>query len=179
LPELLIDPGRFPSDYPAVVLDPQAAEQALRVIDGVPAGSAVMPPECAPAPPGDAMAVLGGNSTTSSTMTVAVSRTGYPLAARRGQLSACPLFTVDMFGVVSTVGITLLAAPPVAADDSYAVEQTVSGASTQTTLTLVAQLGDVRVTASAMTPDGNQPNTDLLDGLFSNAVLKVRRNGQP
>ncbi len=48
--DLLIEPTRFPEQYPAVVVDPSIVTRLLRQIDGVPDGSVVTPPECAPLP---------------------------------------------------------------------------------------------------------------------------------
>jgi hypothetical protein len=82
---------------------------------------------------------------------------------------------------VSEVTIDLPPAPPVDADDSYAVDQTVTTQSSEQpdsrTLTLVALVGDVRVTASWQhhgSSDGT-PDTQALDALFTDAVLKVRQ----
>jgi hypothetical protein len=70
------------------------------------------------------------------------------------------------------------------ADDSYAVGQTVtadSSGSMRRTLTLAAQIGDVRVGATWLhegpketTPDVG-PDTQALDAVFTDAVLTVRR----
>ena len=74
------------------------------------------------------------------------------------------------------------------ADDSYAVDQTVtagSSGSMRRTLTLAAQIGDVRVSATWLhegTPEATPdvaPDTQALDTLFTDAVLKVRRVGGP
>lgn len=90
--------------------------------------------------------------------------------------------------VLDAVTMTVLPAPPVDADDSYAVDQTVtdeSSGSMRTTLTLAAQIGDVRVSATWLhdgTPDATPdvaPDTQALDTLFADAVLKVRRVGGP
>ncbi len=77
--------------------------------------------------------------------------------------------------------VDLPPAPPVDADDSYAVDQTVTAKSSDgpdtTTLTLVALVDDVRVTASWQ-QDGSSnasPDTQALDTLFTDAVLKVRQ----
>jgi hypothetical protein len=51
LPDLLIEPDRFPAHYPAVVLDPGSVGHAIADIEAVPAGAVVTPPECAPAAP--------------------------------------------------------------------------------------------------------------------------------
>src|SRR5262245_14743569 len=46
--DMLIEPTRFPQQYPAVVVDPSIVAGLLRQIDGVPEGWTVTPPECAP-----------------------------------------------------------------------------------------------------------------------------------
>ena len=67
------------------------------------------------------------------------------------------------------------------ADDSYAVDQTVTSESSEEsdtrTLTLVALVDDVRVTASWQQQGSSDdaPDTQALDTLFTDAVLKVRQ----
>jgi hypothetical protein len=82
----------------------------------------------------------------------------------------------------------VLPAPPVNADDTYAVDQTVtiqSSGLTRRTFTLAAQVGDVAISATWLhqgTPESaqdNAPDTQALDHLFTDAVLKVRRVGGP
>jgi hypothetical protein len=184
--DLLIEPERFPERYPAEVLDATAVYQVLRDIDGVPGGSVVTPPECAPPPtaPHDTAAVHGVDSRDASSLIVAVTRPAPPLRARVEQLTACPSFTAVLGGTTSSVTVRLLAPPPVDADESYAVDQTVTSepsGSTRRTLTLVAQIGDVLLRATWL-HDGAQdiaPDTQSLDTLFTDAVLKVRRVGGP
>ena len=69
-------------------------------------------------------------------------------------------------------------APPVDADDTYAVDQTVTSESAgdTRTLTLVALVDDVQVTASwrQQGTSDTTPDTQSLDTLFTDAVLKVR-----
>jgi hypothetical protein len=183
LPDLLIEPDRFPAHYPAVVLDPQSGQRELADIDGVPAGAVVTPPECAPvAMRRDAVAAQGTDARTSSSLTVVVTRADAPLTARRDQLSRCASFTTTAGDAEATVTAALLPAPPVDADDTYAVDQTVSTSSgpTRRSLILVGQVADVRVTAAWTTPsDETTPDSLVLDTLFTDAVLKVRRDGQP
>ncbi|HZA10421.1 hypothetical protein [Mycobacterium sp.] len=175
LPSLLIDPGRFPPDYSPVVLDAAASDQALRNIDGAPAVAIVTPSSCAAPPPRDAAAIVAVAA--GGSLTVAVSRADGPLSARRNQLANCPTFTVEGPGGASTVSVELLAPPPVDADDSYAVARTSSGAAPQATLTLVAQRGDVRVTAGTATAPGEPRDTETLDVLFTDAVRKAGHAG--
>jgi hypothetical protein len=79
-------------------------------------------------------------------------------------------------------------APPVDADDTYAVDQTVTAPLSgwmRRTPTLAAQIGDVRLSATWLhdgtpetTPDV-APDTQALDGRFTDGVQKVRRVGGP
>ncbi len=186
LSDLLIEPQRFPAQYPAVVLDPMSVGQTIRDIDGVEARAVVTPPLCAPRPPGaspqDAVAVQGIDTATANSLTVALTRAATTLTARRDQLSACPSFTTTAGERSATVTATLLPVPPVDADDSLAVDQTMSTSSGETlrSLTLVAQVADVQVTAAWMTARADAPpDTAALDALFTDALLKVRRGGQP
>jgi hypothetical protein len=80
--------------------------------------------------------------------------------------------------------VTVLSAPPVDADGTYAVDQTVTAESSgpmRRTLTLAAQIGDVSVNATWLhggpketTPDA-APDMQALDAVFTDAVLTVRR----
>jgi hypothetical protein len=86
------------------------------------------------------------------------------------------------------VTVTVLPAPPIDADDAYAAEQTVTSevsGSMRRSLTLAAQVNDVRVSAtwlregeSGAAPD-TAPDTQVLDALFTAAVLKVHRASGP
>ena len=183
LADLLIEPERFPARYPAAVLDPTAISRVLQDVDGVPDGSVVTPPVCAPPPiaPHHSAAAQGSDSQDASSLIVAVTRPAAPLRARVEQLTACPSFTAVIGPDTSTVTTTLLPAPPVDADDSYAVDQTVTAqsGSVRRTLTLVAQIGDVQLSATWL-QDGTPeitPDSQSLDTLFTDSVLKVRRSG--
>jgi hypothetical protein len=176
--------------YPAVVLDATAVYGALQDVDGVAAASVVNPPQCAPPPraPHDTAAVQGIDSHDASSLIVMVTRPATSLGDRAEQLMACPSFTAARGEDISEVTVAVLPAPPVNADDSYAVDQTVtagSSGSMHRTVTLAAQIGDMRVSATWLhqgtsegTPDV-APDTQALDTLFTDAVLKVRRVGGP
>jgi hypothetical protein len=190
LPDLLIEPDGFPSGYPAAVLDGTAVYRALQDVEGVPAGSVVTPPECLPLPlaPQQTAAAQGMDSENASSLLVTVTRPAGPLRDRAEQLTACPSLTAVHGEDISTITATLLPVPPVDADDTYAVDQTVTAESTglmSRTLTLAAQIGDIRVSATWLhdataeaTPD-IAPDTHALDTLFTDAVLKVRRVAGP
>jgi hypothetical protein len=202
---LLIEPGQFPARYPAVVLDATAVYRALQDVDGVAAASVVNPPHCAPPPraPQDIAAMQGIDSQDASSLIVTVTRPAAPLRDRAAQLTACPSFTAVQGHDASAVTVTVLPTPPVDADDwghsprklgahplagDYAVDQTVtaeSSGSMRRTLTLAAQIRDVHVSATWLhegapetTPDA-APDTQALDTLFTDAVLKVHRIGGP
>jgi hypothetical protein len=186
--DLLIEPGQFPARYRAVVLDATAVYRALQDVDGVAAASIVDPPQCAPPPraPQDSAAMQGIDSQDASSLIVTVTRPAGLLRDRAEQLTACPAFTAVQGHDVSAVTVTVLPAPPVDADDSYAVDQTVtaeSSGSMRRTLTLAAQIGVVRVSATWLhegpketTPDA-APDTQTLDAMFTDAVRRVRRIG--
>jgi hypothetical protein len=186
LPDLLIEPDSFPAGYPAAVLDGTAVYRALQDVDGVPAGSVVTPPECVPLPlaPQQTAAAHGMDSENASTLLVTVTRPAAPLRARADQLTACPSVTAVRGEDISTITAAVLPAPPVDADDTYAVDQTVTAESTglmSRTLTVAAQIGDIRISATWL-HDGTAetaPDTHPLDSLFTDAVLKVRRLAGP
>lgn len=185
LTSLLIDPGRFPDNYSATVLKPQSAEQAIRDIGGVPAGSQVTPPECAPLPPGpapqDAVAVQGVDEATSSRLTIALTQVDAGLTTRRDQVRGCPSFSVTTGDLTATVTTAPLPAPPVDTDDSFAVDQTVDAQAEPPARAkvLLGQIADVRITAAWQSAgQAARPDAEKLDTLFTDAVLKVRR-GRP
>jgi hypothetical protein len=184
--DLLIDPTRFPTQYPAAVLSPTDVDRVLTEIDGVPVGFEVVPPECAPLPvlAQQKAAVQGTDVDGGTRLTVTVIRSAPSVRARATQLAECPSFTRTAggeSGEESEVTVDLPPAPPVDADDSYAVDLTVTSTSSDEpatrTLTLVALVDDVRVTASWQQQGSSQasPDTQALDALFTDAVLKVRR----
>jgi len=183
--DLLIEPSRFPAQYPAAALPPKDVDRALGEIDGVPAGSEVTPPECAPLPvlAEQRAAVQGTDDESGSRLIVTVARPVPSIRARVTQLTDCPTYTSTAAGdagEVSEVTVDLPPAPPVDADDSYAVDQTVTAESAAEpntrTLTLVALIDDVRVTASwQQHGSSDDPDTEALDALFTEAVLKVRK----
>jgi hypothetical protein len=183
--DLLIEPDHFPQQYPAAVLDDASVDRVLQDVDGVPDGSVVTPPECAPPPaPRDTAAVQGFDDQDASSLIVSVARPAPLLRARADQLGACPSFTSVRGPDTYSVTVTLLAPPPVDADDTYAVEQTVTeqpSGQRRRTMSLAAQVGDVLLLAT-WSHAGTQdvaPDTQSLDTLFTDAVLKVRRVGGP
>jgi hypothetical protein len=184
--DLLIEPTRFPTQYPAAPLPPKDVDRVLGEIDGVPVGSEVTPPECAPLPmlAQQTAAAQGTDDENGSLLIVTVTRPVPSVRARVAQLTDCPSFTSTAGGAageVSEVTVDLPPAPPVDADDTYAVDQTVTAQSSEQpdsrTLTLVALVGDVRVTASWQQHGSSDdtPDTQALDTLFTDAVLKVRQ----
>jgi hypothetical protein len=177
--DLLIDPSGFPAHYPAAVLDDGKLHRVLQDIDGVPAGWVVSPPDCAPPElkHAETAAVEGVDSASAGRLIVVVTRPAPELSSRVEQLRGCASFTARRGEDTSAVKATLMPAPPVDADDTYAVDQTVTtSGSERRMLTLAAQIGDTRVSATWLQePAVDEPDTTSLDTLFSDAVLNVRR----
>ena len=178
--QVLIEPNRFPPQYRAAVLDDVALDRALQDIDGVPTAAVVTPQTCTPPAlwHSEVVGVEGVDSATASRLIVVVTRPVPPLRARLDQLSGCSSFDVGLGEEVSTVNVTVLPAPPVDADDAYAVEQTVTTPeSERTVMTFAAQIDDTRVSASWLQDPGvDDADTSSLDALFRDAVVKLRRD---
>nr|WP_051048124.1 DUF5642 family protein [Rhodococcus sp. AW25M09] len=180
---LLIDPSSFPAPYDALVLPQQAISQAAPDLSGIPAGAEVSPPGCKPAdqdfgPAGTAM-IVGTDNDSRSTISIELTAVDGPLSDREEQLEQCGEVTATKSGATSTVTSTLTPAPPIGADDTLAVRQTVASgvggdAVTQSMLTLMAQIDDVRVSATFMSFGSASPDTTTLDQLFTASVQKVK-----
>src|SRR4051812_25607806 len=93
--DLLIEPSRFPAQYPAAALPPKDVDRVFDEIDGVPVGFEVTPPECAPLSvlAQQRAAVQGTDDETGSRLIVTVARPVPSIRARVTQLTDCPTFT--------------------------------------------------------------------------------------
>lgn len=181
LEALLVDPSVFPAPYDAIVLPPQAIAQASPDLTGIPAGAEVSPAGCKPkdVATGDAAMIVGTDNADRATITVELTAVEEPLSVREDQLEQCAEVQATKSGATSTIRSTITPAPPIGADDTLAVKQTVSSGTgsdsiTQSMLTLMAQVGDVRVTATYMSFDSAAPDAATLDELFTASVLKVK-----
>nr|WP_296770202.1 sensor domain-containing protein [Rhodococcus sp. (in: high G+C Gram-positive bacteria)] len=181
LDALLIDPASFPAQYDAIVLPPQAIAQASPDLTGIPAGAEVSPAGCKPADvaPGTAALIVGTDNANRATISIELTSVGEPLSAREDQLKECNEVQATKSGATSTIESTITPAPPIDADETLAVRQTVSSgtgseAVTQSMLTLMAQVGDVRIAATHMSFDSATPDAETLDELFTAAVQKVK-----
>ena len=133
--DLLIEPSRFPAQYPAAALPPKDVDRVLGEIDGVACrirGDAARMRAAAGAGPTEGC--RPGNRRRKRQPTHRHGRPGRcpRCAARVTQLADCPSFTSTAGGdadEVSEVTVDLPPAPPVDADDSYAVDQTVTAES--------------------------------------------------
>lgn len=185
LSKLLVDPADFPARYQAIVLPAQAVSMAAPDLTGVPQGAVVDPADCAPpaqdyGPTGTVMAV-GTDNASRSTISVELTRTDTPLGDLAEQTKRCGEVTVTDNGAESTVTTEITPAPPVRADDTLALRRTVkSGAGseqvTQSMVTLIAQVGDVRVSATFMSFGDAKADTVALDEVFTAAVQKVQNS---
>lgn len=181
LSSLLPGPDRFPSAYTTVVPSGDGALAAVTDLSAITPGATVDPPECAPAPPDPARTAVtvGTDDRTRSTITVVLTRTDEPLSRLGGQLSHCTTVRARHGAIDRTITTALLPPPPVDADDSLAFSRTATGApagsaADPSMLTLLAQIGDVRIQATAMSFGGVQPDTTGLDQVFTATVAGVR-----
>ena len=96
----------------------------------MPVGSVVTPPECAPPPiAARESAAARGDEDSGASLIVTLTRPAPSLRARVDQLAECSSFTGAVGGdaaQAAEVAVELPPAPPVDADDSYAVDQTVT-----------------------------------------------------
>lgn len=183
LSALLIDPAQFPKPYQALVLPAQAVSQAASDLGGIPAGAKVDPAGCVPEQrddAGEAAIAVGTDAQSRATISVALVRSTTSLDSQRSKFEQCKDVTATIDGATSTVHTELAPAPPIDADDTLATEQTVSSGSGGTTLkqsmlTLVAQVGDVRISATFMSFHDAKVDSAALDSVFTDAVAKVKR----
>lgn len=180
LDALLVDPTVFPSPYEAIVLPPQAIAQASPDLTGIPAGAEVSPAGCKPAEvqPDGAALIVGTDNANRATISVELTSVDEPLSVREEQLKQCSEVQASKSGATSTIRSTVTPAPPINADETLAVRQTVtsgagSDAVTQSMLTLMAQVGDVRIAATYMSFGGESTDAATLDEIFTAAVQKV------
>ncbi|MFE3291561.1 sensor domain-containing protein [Rhodococcus sp. NPDC059234] len=183
LDSMLLTPADFPAPYQAIVLSPQAVAQAAADLGGIPAGAKVEPAGCKPptqdyGPDSTAM-IVGTDNDKRATVTVELTRVDRPLAARKAEIGQCLDVTTTKDGATAHVTTKILPGPPIDADDTAAMRQTVtsgeSGAEVkQSMLTLVGQVGDVRVSATYMSFGAGKPDSATLDQVFTEAVQKVR-----
>ena len=185
LSTLLVDPADFPAPYEAIVLPAQAVSMAAPDLTGVPQGAVVDPADCAPpaqdyGPTGTVMAV-GTDNASRSTISVELTRTDTPLDDLAEQTKTCGEVTVTDSGAESTVTTEITPAPPIRADDTLALRRTVRSGTgseqvTQSMVTLIAQVGDVRVSATFMSFGDAKADTVALDDVFTAAVQKVQNS---
>jgi Domain of unknown function (DUF5642) len=182
LESMLLTPTDFPSPYQALVLPTQAVSQAAADLDGIPAGAKVDPPGCKPpaqdyGADGTAM-IVGTDNAKRSTISVELMRTDISLDKRIGEIERCLEVITTKDGAAAVVKTEILPPPPLNADRTLAIRQTVTsvhdtGTVTQSMLTLVAQIKDVRVSATYMSFGDGKPDTVVLDQVFTEAVQKV------
>ncbi|WP_260684054.1 DUF5642 family protein [Rhodococcus sp. KBS0724] len=182
LADLLLTPAEFPPPFDAVVLPAQAVPMAAPDLVGVPRGATVDPADCAPpeqdyGPMGTVMAV-GTDNASRSTISVELTRSETSLTKLEAQTEDCTSMKVTANGVTSTVTTVILPPSPINADQTLSLRRTVSTPSSatggQTMLTLMAQVGDVRIAVTLMTFGATKPSTAPLDEAFTAAVQKVR-----
>ncbi|MBB5911299.1 hypothetical protein BJY24_000166 [Nocardia transvalensis] len=184
LPALLPGQDRFPASYAAVVLPADQARRAAADLVGVPPGARADPQDCAPSTPrfdtDRTAVVVGTDDGARATLTVELARTDQPLSGLRDQVRRCDTVRVQRGPLANAVVTQLDPPPPIDADDALALRRTVSGpvggpGLTQSMRTLVAQIGDVRITVTYMSFGDGAPDTTALDHVFDATVANVRK----
>ncbi|MFD4294857.1 sensor domain-containing protein [Rhodococcus sp. NPDC058505] len=182
LASMLPAPDDFPAPYQALVLPEQAVEQAAADLDGIPAGAKVDPAGCKPPPqnfgPDATALIVGTDNDARATVSVELTRVDTPLSVRANEIDQCLELTTTKSGATATVATTVLPAPPLNADDTLALRQTVTSGTpdrtvTQSMLKLFAQVDDVRISATHMSFGAGTPDSVTLDQLFTETVQKV------
>lgn len=183
LKSMLIEPSAFPAPYTALELPPQEASQAAEDLSGIAAGAKVDPPGCAgPQRKKDGerpVVAVGTDNAKRATISVQLARSTEGLDEFEARVKQCSDVTSTFQGATATVRSELLPPPPVDADGSVALSRDVeSGAGgtqvRQSMLTLIAQVGDVQISATHMTFGADKPDTAVLDQVFTEAVQRVR-----
>jgi hypothetical protein len=171
---LLLDTSAFPAEYPASHVESAKVNGALAVVDGVPEGARVSPPDCTPETPGEVAAVQGARDTTE--LLVVLARGAGPLSVRRDQVTRCSSYSVsEDDGGSWDVSVQMLPPPVLNVDDAFAFERTQTGRWFFDSVTLVGQIGPVGVTAQMTGLPGDQLDTTALDAVFTAQVQALRR----
>ncbi|MGL4306612.1 MAG: sensor domain-containing protein [Mycobacteriaceae bacterium] len=181
---LLLSTTDFPAPYEARVLATPEVAQASPDLTGVQPGAEVDPVRCAPPEYGSqatqTVMIIGSNPVAQSTITEELNNVEETLEVRKSQIEQCPRFTASQYGATSTIRSVLLPAPPINADSSFAVKHTIESGSgnvtlKQSILQLLAQIGGIRITVTYRATKGAEPDSAVLDEIFTAAVLKVRK----
>lgn len=184
LTALLPAPADFPAGYTALVLPYRDALLASSDLSGLSPDARINPVRCQPAPtmPGESdLAMISGmGAGGQSTLAVVLTRTDESIADAKDTISRCLDVVSDQFGVQSRINRALVPAPSSGASGEFAYSQRVRSGSgdvemTRDSITLVAQVGDVRVAVTGMTQQGAAVDRAALDPVLEAAVAKVRR----
>ncbi|MBY6541034.1 sensor domain-containing protein [Rhodococcus sp. BP-349] len=186
LSALLLDPSTFTAPYQAVVLPPQAVAQAAQDLDGIAADASVEPAGCKPearsSDPDSTALLVATDPENRATISIELSRVDTTLEDRKALWEQCSEVEATSSGVTSLVTTDIVPPPPIGADDTLALRRTVTsggqaGEVTQSMLSLLAQVDDVRVTATYMSFGELTPDSATLDRTFTAAVQKVKAGG--
>lgn len=183
LSKLLLDPAQFPDGFDAVVLPPRTVSQAAPDLTGVPSGATVDPSRCTPpeqdyGPVTTAMAV-GTDSDTRATISMELTRSQATVDELEDKAEDCAQFSVTSSGIESVVTTRVMPPPPIDADDTLALHRTVESgdkgkALVQSMTTLIAEVDDVRISATLMSFGQEKPDMAPLHETFVAAVQKVQ-----
>ena len=169
-----------------MVLPPQAVAQAAQDLDGIAADASVEPTGCKPearsSDPDSTALLVATDPDDRATISIELSRVDTTLEDRKALWEQCSEVEATSAGVTSLVTTDIVPPPPIGADDTLALRRTVTsggqaGEVTQSMLSLLAQVDDVRVTATYMSFGELTPDSATLDRTFTAAVQKVKAGG--
>lgn len=180
---LLVGPGDFPAGYTAQVLEHRNALLASADLGGVSADSRVSPVRCQPSAtlPGEQDLAMASGMRDDGKMTLAVilSRTDEPIGAAEDLMGRCLDVVSDQFGVQSRITRKMVDRPGAGTAGEFAYAQTVSSGSgeiaqTRESVTLVAQIDDVRISVIGMSQQGAEVDRAALEQLLAESVANFR-----
>lgn len=180
---LLVGPEGFPAGYTAQVLEYRDALLASADLAGVSADSRVSPVRCQPPAtlPGaqDLAMASGMRDDGKMTLAVVLARTDEPVGAAEDLLGRCLEVVSDQFGVQSRIIRKMVDRPDAGTAGEFAYAQTVSSGSgeiaqTRESVTLVAQIDDVRISVIGMSQQGAEVDRAALEHLLAESVANFR-----
>lgn len=179
---LLLAPEDFPTGYSALVLPYRDAVLASADLTGVSRDALINPVRCQPSAAefgeSDLAMISGMSAVGQSTIAVVLTRATESITDAKAAISRCLEVVSDQYGVKSQIDRVLLADPAAGNPGEFAYSQRVrSGAGdvemTRDSITLVGQVGDVRIAVTGMSQQGAEVDRGPLDQLFAAAVAKA------
>jgi hypothetical protein len=184
---VLLDSSQFPNAYPAVVLPPHIAAQAAADMSGLPdAAENIVPADCKPEPPpstqGSLAVAVGTNESDRSTLTLIVENVGNSsLEKLRGYVTRCTDITAKNRAAEISVHTELVPSPADLKAPSFVWRRVVRSGSAlaslhQTMVTMVGQVGAIRVLVTYLTFGDPKPDLDAMTAVLNSQLSKIKHS---